>query len=222
MKTRDRILKLATDTFNEKGYSAVNLLEIAQVMGISRGNVAYHFKNKDLLLQAIVEEMWEQIAKEKKKARELPSFENLHNEIQLYYTIQCQYSFIFLDPHVSNHPVVSKRIRQMIQQSIENYMISIAFAIQLGNVKEEPVPGAYQSLAFAVWMMIYYWLSQQVLRGEKIGIDAEKSVWGLMVPHMTQKGITSFKKFFGEAYYNELGIALETDLKKIAPLSSHW
>lgn len=222
MKTRARILKIATDTFNAKGYSAVNLLEIAQLMNISRGNVAYHFKNKDLLLQAIVEELWEELAQEKKKARELPSFENMHNEIQLYYTIQCRYSFVFLDPHVSTHPVVSKRIRQLIQQSIENYKISIAFAIQLGNVKKEPVPGVYESLAFAVWMMIYYWLSQQVLRGEKIGFDAEKRVWGLMVPHMTQKGITSFKKFFGEAYYKELGMALETDLQKIAPLNSHW
>ena len=78
MKTRERILKTAIETFNEKGFGAVNLLEVAQLMGISRGNLTYHFKTKEVLLEAIVKEMWAKIENEKKVARQLPSFENMH------------------------------------------------------------------------------------------------------------------------------------------------
>ena len=222
MKTRDKILQTAIRSFNEKGFGAVNLLEIAQTMGISRGNLTYHFKTKELLLEGIVKQMWERIENEKKIARQLPSFENMHNEIKLYYKIQLEYSFVFLDPYVAEHVLVRAGLREMIKQSIEDYMGSIAFAIQLKNMKPEPVPGTYQSLAFTVWMLVYYWLAQQTLRGIPKGEDAEKIVWALIVPHMTAKGVKAFKKFFGEAYYNAMGTGLEVDLQKLLSLKGHW
>lgn len=43
METKEKILKAATRLFNEKGYGSVNLKELAQTMGISRGNLTYHF-----------------------------------------------------------------------------------------------------------------------------------------------------------------------------------
>ena len=77
MKTKDKIISEATKAFNKNGFGAVSLQELAQKTGISRGNLTYHFKDKDALLQAISDKMWEQMKKEKEKSRSFPSFENL-------------------------------------------------------------------------------------------------------------------------------------------------
>lgn len=205
MSTKQKIIKTATKLFNEKGYSAVNLKELAQVIGISRGNLTYHFKNKKELLEAIVKEMWEKLVIEKEKTLQVPSFENMHNQTRLYHTFQKEYAFVFLDTHVQNHPIVKDQFKAMIEQTIEDFHKMIAMGVQIGTVKEEVIPGTYRSLALSVWMVSFYWLSQQTTREKTDEADGEKVIWGLILPHLTKKGITGFKKFFGEAYYKKLG-----------------
>jgi len=44
--TRDRILDASRRLFNEKGYAATTLAEIAASVGIAQGNLTYHFPTK--------------------------------------------------------------------------------------------------------------------------------------------------------------------------------
>lgn len=44
--TADRILDAARELFNSKGYAATSLHEIAASIGISQGNLTYHFPSK--------------------------------------------------------------------------------------------------------------------------------------------------------------------------------
>ncbi|WP_055135753.1 TetR/AcrR family transcriptional regulator [Pseudomonas corrugata] len=55
MKTRDRILECALHLFNEKGEPNVSTLEIANEMGISPGNLYYHFHGKEPLILGLFE-----------------------------------------------------------------------------------------------------------------------------------------------------------------------
>ena len=55
MKTKDRIVATALSLFNEAGYSAVTTAALAERLGISEGNLWYHFKTKRALLDAIGE-----------------------------------------------------------------------------------------------------------------------------------------------------------------------
>ena len=50
MKTRDRILECALLLFNEQGEPNVSTLEIATELGISPGNLYYHFHGKEPLV----------------------------------------------------------------------------------------------------------------------------------------------------------------------------
>lgn len=205
MATRQRIIQEATAYFNQAGFGATSFLELANALGMSRGNLTYHFKDKDVLLEAIVEEMWTQMDQERVKSRQLPSFENLHNEVQLYYRLQRTYAFIFLDSLVLNHPVLKDRFRSITAQAIEDNKAIIAFAVQLGNMQPEAIAGTYNNIAFVTWMLTFFWLPQQIIRGEKTGEDGEKMIWSMLLPHFTEKGVSSFKAFFGEAYYQNLG-----------------
>ena len=213
MTTKEKIIQTATQSFNEKGFAAVNLKELAQRMGISRGNLAYHFKDKEFLLAAIVAEMWQKIRDEKLKAKQAMSFKNFRNLTQMYYAFQQEYSFIFLDTQVTNHPIVKDQFKAMVQQSIKDFEETIAFGIQVGNLKKEQLAGTYKNLAFSVWMIGFYWLSQQITRGEKTVADKEKIIWSLVIPHMTPKGIDAFKQYYGVHFYEGLGPPLAIDQK---------
>jgi hypothetical protein len=215
MTKKDFILQQATQYFNKNGYGSVTLLELAQELNMSRGNLTYHFKDKNALLEAISEEMWAKIEKEKIVSRQFPSFHNLHNEIQLYYKFQKEYSFIFLDNHVLNDPLIKLKFRQMTEQTIADNRASIAFSIQLGNMKEEVYPGTYNNIAMITWMLTFFWLPQQVIRGDKSKEDGERLVWSILVPHFTEKGLKSFKKFFGEDILDQLGDPFVKDLSSL-------
>jgi AcrR family transcriptional regulator len=55
--TRERILLTAMDLYNRKGLAHVSIDEIAQAMGISNGNLNYHFPRKRDLVRAMLERL---------------------------------------------------------------------------------------------------------------------------------------------------------------------
>ncbi len=212
MKTRLKIIKTATRMFNEHGYNSINLFELSNKLGISRGNLTYHFSDKGSLLRAISDEMWSKIEAERSKTIQLPSFENLHNEVQLYYKFQKEYAFIFTDPNVISQPFIRKKFKEMTNKTIADIKAGIAFSINAGNVVEEPAPGTYNNIAFITWMLAFYWHAQKEICDIYNEVDGEKIIWSFMLPHFTKKGKASFIKFFGEDYFDEVSEKFDVNL----------
>jgi len=52
--TRDRIIDKADQLFYEQGFEHTSFAQIAEALGISRGNFYYHFKTKDEILEAVI------------------------------------------------------------------------------------------------------------------------------------------------------------------------
>jgi len=213
--TKDKIINKAIELFNEKGFASVSIVDIGTALGMTRGNVAYHFQNKEALLKAIAQELWVKLKGEKQKARALPSFENIHNELQVLYKLQLEYSFIFLNIHVLNDPIIAHDYRRIIDQIIDDFVAAITFSIGLGNMRPEPYPGMYYNLAHNSWMITFFWINQQAVRGTTPSPDnneAEKKLWSMLLPHFTGKGIKAFRNYFGEKYLAELGKSFSSEM----------
>jgi AcrR family transcriptional regulator len=52
--TRERIVDKADQLFYEQGFEHTSFTQIAEALGISRGNFYYHFKTKDDILDAVI------------------------------------------------------------------------------------------------------------------------------------------------------------------------
>jgi TetR/AcrR family transcriptional regulator, transcriptional repressor for nem operon len=54
-RTRDQIVETADRLFYEKGYESTSFSDISAAVEKSRGNVTFHFKTKDEILEAVID-----------------------------------------------------------------------------------------------------------------------------------------------------------------------
>ncbi len=94
MKTA--ILAEAKKMFREQGYSKMRMVELANRLGISRGNLTYHYNSKDVLVEAIWDEYESKIYQWVDDA-EIPFFNRMSRAVyeQMIFDIN-----IFTDPEI--------------------------------------------------------------------------------------------------------------------------
>jgi len=204
INTKARIIQQAKTLFNQSGFGAVNIYELAKSLNMSRGNMTYHFKNKELLLTEIANELWLKMDA-LSKANHVPTFKHLLEDAQCYSKIQKEYSFIFSDNQVLHHRLIAKKMKMFTEKTIKAIEAVIAFSIQMKNMKVEKIAGTYKNLALTTWMLMFYWNAQKNLRKKRREKDSVQIIWTLLIPHLTHKGLTAFKKHFGKEYLNQLG-----------------
>lgn len=208
MKTKDKILHHGKILFNKNGFGATTLHQIAQTIGISRGNLTYYFKTKTAFLEVIVEEMGEKY-KAKMVETQYPAWENTYNATKAFHELQQAYSFIFFDKQVMAYPAVQKQIKRIYEDDLKRQMAIITFSVQIGNMRAELIPGTYYNLCRTLWMLSFFWLMSDIYQDIRKESSWDKIAWSLILPHFTPKGVAAFVEHFGEAYYQSLGKAYD-------------
>lgn len=200
--TKQNILHTAIQLFNKKGVNNVTLRTIAEEMGISVGNLAYHYKNKE----AIIEQAFLSMQQERNQiltgVQEVPSLEKIYRQVIPIYELEKKYAFLKLDAlHIiRNHPTFADLQRKHISNNIEYTRAVIALSVASGNMKAETVAGEYDRLAKRVWMVSNFWLTQKELRGETSNqlIEMQEMIWEQIFPHFTEKGLYKYRKLFSK------------------------
>lgn len=57
------ILRVSQDMFQELGYDETTFQKISDVLGITKGAITYHFKNKHLIIGYLIQEYFEELRK---------------------------------------------------------------------------------------------------------------------------------------------------------------
>ena len=99
-KTKEKILATALGLFNNEGETQVSSVDIAAVMGISPGNLYYHYKGKDEIIVALFEDFEDEI----RQVLNTPIREPLalqDNWIYLYIIFEEIYDFRFFYKNMS-------------------------------------------------------------------------------------------------------------------------
>jgi len=69
--TKKRILEESEKLFADKGFDSTGIDEIAKSVGIAKSVIYYHFKNKDEILQSMMEKFFDEALEFKKQIAEL-------------------------------------------------------------------------------------------------------------------------------------------------------
>lgn len=203
MTTKDKIIQASIKLFNRHGISGVSLRQIAEEVGISHGNLAYHYKNKGHIIDEIYTRMKKEMDDAVFPGGDL-SLKHVHQLYQRISEFQKRHKFFYMDmlEITRRYPDVIERYRNTVTLRSQQYEQLIAHLIQKGLVKQEPEPGFYRSLFHSIWVMSTFWLQHKKILGEdhpliESGSDI-KHVWEILLPHFTEKGLQEYKNIISE------------------------
>ena len=199
MTTVERIIEAALKVFNANGISQASLRGIAEEVGISHGNLAYHFRNKGEILDEIYARMEREWVGAVYPGGDV-TLSHYHSLIKRISEFHYRYRFFYLDllEIARQYPRVIRRYRKAVAQRFEEHDQLMAALIRRGSVKREPAEGFYRSQFLSIWVMSTFWLQHKRVLGDKHPvIDAGsdiRHVWQIMLQHLTAKGLREFKE----------------------------
>jgi AcrR family transcriptional regulator len=130
--TRERILDASMALFNERGVQGAAVYKVAAHLGISPGNLAYHFKNKSEVLAALAERLEADLADAFAPFAQSRQAEDVVESMHAIFVVFWRYRFFFnasFDLYVISTPVAERyqrllsNIRSMVA---ENYARAVA------------------------------------------------------------------------------------------------
>lgn len=162
-KTKEKVLDMAISMFNQEGTSSVSTNHIAKALGISSGNLYYHFKNKEEIIRAIFERMiaeWD-VVWQAPDSNWQPSLEDLKSIIRVSFQLQWNYRFFYRELIVlmKIDPLLKESHQQIHVQRIMEQKNFFQYFIDANILRLAPDQSLMESLLTISWLISNYWLS---------------------------------------------------------------
>lgn len=194
-KTPRRIIETALKLFNSKGLSQVTLRTIAHEMGISQGNLNYHFKKREDIIESLyfrlVAEIEEGLLGMNDNQVSLHSlFQFSQGLTQLFY----KYRFILMD--FSQVMRENKKIREhfvvLMDKRANQFDEIFKSLIHSGIIRTEEFENEYVNLYQRIQILGDFWMSSAVIKHGVISNDVANEYGRLITefiyPYLTDKG----------------------------------
>ncbi|MFN4144692.1 MAG: TetR/AcrR family transcriptional regulator [Runella sp.] len=200
MTTKQKIIESALFLFNRFGFVSVRLQHIADETGLSVGNLAYHFKTKDDIIEHIYTEIVAEQQRLLADLRMIPLFVNLDTHLESIYQIQQQFSFFFTDTLevMRAYPMIRRRHREHIKWQQIQVQLFIEFNVSRGAMKAPQKPDSFEQLAQRFVLLSDTWLSYEVMQGaiaKEIPAEQFKSaLWSIFVPYFSEIGFIEYQQ----------------------------
>ena len=208
-KTKQIILDTSRKLFNEVGYSRVTIRRIAQDMNISSGNLNYHFKKREEILEALYFEM---VSAFDKRVEELGNQEislaHMQKEIIDSMKRMLDYRFFWSDLYylLQSSETIRKHFQSVREDRIKGYQYVFSVLKAQDILLNDGLP---VEESFLIQRMIDYsntWIYNSFLYAHTL-TEAnliQQSCFQLMCSMdsmFTNKGIAQFRSLF-KAYYS--------------------
>ena len=179
-QTRERILEASLVLFNERGEPNVTTNHIADELGISPGNLYYHYRNKD----DIVEQLFARYEARMDQALlvpegRLPNLEDVW--MQLHLVFECMWTFRFLYRDLVDILSRNRKLKQHFSR-ILNRASSSASEVLKGLAQAEILRATQDEIratAENVLLVTTFWLSYNTVRGARPDASQEDLTHGI-------------------------------------------
>lgn len=161
MKTRDKIILASLELFNELGERNVTTNHIAAHMGISPGNLYYHFRNKG----EIIYEIFQQYRQRVENTLEVGPDRVLGVQEKLFFLEEIfdglwQYRFFHRDLEylLDSDPRLRHHYREFTRGCLSS-VEQILAGLQRGGVLYEYSESERRGMALNVWLVVTNWMA---------------------------------------------------------------
>ena len=184
---KEEIVNTARRLFNQRGMAAVSMRDIAETLGISVGNLTYHFPRKEELADAVAQDLHQYyrppaVPNTLQKLNAL--LPRMQNDIQ-----QNAFYFWHCDEHTDISPAVCQMQTEILKDQTQALHHAFLFFAQEGLFQKELYDGHFAYLAQAVLMLCIYWTPQCKLEEDtQAPRDFLDCVWSVLFPCLTEQG----------------------------------
>ncbi len=196
MNTKEKILQTSLQLFNKKGLTDVTIRDIATELHMSDGNLRYHFRTKDELVEALFDQLSDEIG------NELAAGVNNGLTIEFMRTLLAHlmknfyaYRFLLQDLNaiLNAYPNTNRKFNRITTERLMLVHEMINGYVQLHYLKPEPYPGHYGKLIENIVLLSHFWIngSQLFYKGPKKEIvdHYTDTIFSLMYPYFTEKAL---------------------------------
>ena len=159
--TKTRILDAALTLFNERGTSNVTTNHIAEAMGISPGNLYYHYRNKAEIVQGLFARIvGEWATNYAVPTGTMPSIQMTEIMVAGNFEIQARYRFFFRDLTLvlNADAALAAAYRQNREAGLANTKFLLNLFAEAGVLKPFAETEVLDDLAQMLWLVGDFWL----------------------------------------------------------------
>ena len=167
-QTRQRILDTSLAMFNGQGEPNVTTNHIADELEISPGNLYYHFRNKDDIIEHLFQRYEERMdsALVAPEGR-LPNLEDIWLELHLVFECIWEYRFLYRDlvDILSRNRQLRMRFARILKRASANATTVMRGLVQNGVMRASATE--IESTATNILVIATFWLNYASVRGDK-------------------------------------------------------
>ncbi len=193
--TKEKILDTALILFNEKGLPKVTLRTIAKEMGISQGNLNYHFKKREHIIEALYFQLVENISQDMTR--------NLSENIDLGFIFKIsnaimhhffEYRFFMLDfvQIMREHQSIKSHYLQLSALRESQFTGLFNTLIEAGILRQEELPNEYLFLYKRFQILGDFWISSAEVATQQVNnntiLKYSEILRQAIYPYLTKKG----------------------------------
>jgi len=169
--TKEVILKTALELFNKEGLAKVTLRTIANKMGISQGNLNYHFKKRETIIESLYFQLVDRIdGHMSKHDNENIGLESLFSISSMMMDSFFKYRFFMLDfvqimrenDKIKTHYLQLTTIREGQFIKLSNFLIENEV------LRKEVLPNEYLHLYKRMQIVSDFWISSAAITASRI------------------------------------------------------
>lgn len=173
-RTAERILEVTLDLFNRFGEPNVSTTLIASALGISPGNLYYHFPAKDELVNALSDRYEAELRPLLQEVYNINDLEGTKRSFHLLFELNWSHRFLFRDLN----DLLSKN--RHLETQFQKIQIECSSALE-GLLQRLRAGGILQMNADQVevstsnlMVVLNYWLSYEYVQSPRLATDTEQ------------------------------------------------
>lgn len=172
MKTKDKIIETARELFNEQGTRHVTTNHIAKALGMSPGNLYYHFRDKEDIIRAIFEQLTaDGVDKYQAVLKQYPpgTLESLEKSFAMIQEFNWHYRFFKreLTALIMDDLQLKERFHFVNQMQLEMIKSSIQHATKKGLLRKLNDKDL-DLVTEEIWLITLFWLNYLEINGEDV------------------------------------------------------
>lgn len=160
-ETQQLIVETAIALFNEHGTKAISTNRIADECGISRGNLHYHFRTKEEIIQSVFQQIDKEMEASWYDDHRYPTMAHVYFMFARQIDLFWRYRFFYreLGPLLQNDARLKLLFMDSRKKRIAELTLFFQEFVKAGLIVEPQAPVSMESLLKISWLLSDQWLS---------------------------------------------------------------